>query len=155
QLSIATGVYAHGITSTDILIEMTSSPPGYIWSFPRHDHLAIGICAQATETTAAAVRAVLHRWLDATAVGRGARLEPYSWPIPSLSSSDCMSTEMGGTGWLTIGDAAGLVDPITREGIFFALQSARFAADAWLEGTAGAEQRYVQRVRDEIATELA
>ena len=30
-----------------IVIEMFADPPGYIWSFPRPDHLAIGICAQA------------------------------------------------------------------------------------------------------------
>ena len=35
-----------------------------------------------------------------------------------------LSLDLAGPGWLTVGDAAGLVDPITREGIFFALQSA-------------------------------
>src|SRR5262245_28467925 len=47
QLSIATGYYAHGVSSEQIVIEMVANPPGYIWSFPRPDHLAIGICAQA------------------------------------------------------------------------------------------------------------
>ena len=47
QLSIATGFFAHGVTSDEIVIELTPDPPGYIWSFPRPGHLAIGICAQA------------------------------------------------------------------------------------------------------------
>jgi flavin-dependent dehydrogenase len=47
QLSIATGFFAHGVTSDEIVIELTDVPPGYIWSFPRPNHLAIGICAQA------------------------------------------------------------------------------------------------------------
>ena len=34
-----------------IVLEMVDDPSGYIWSFPRNDHLAIGICAQAGETT--------------------------------------------------------------------------------------------------------
>src|SRR4051794_37910261 len=58
QLSIATGFFAHGVTSDEIVIELTADPPGYIWSFPRPGHLAIGICAQADGGTgAAALRA--------------------------------------------------------------------------------------------------
>ncbi len=154
QLSIATGVYAWGTTSPDVLIEMTSVPSGYIWSFPRPDHLAIGICAQASDTTAPVVRTILHRWLARTGIADGARLEPYAWPIPSLSAADFSTTAIAGPGWMTVGDAAGLVDPITREGIFFALQSAHFAADALAEPVR-APQRYTERVRDEIGQELA
>src|SRR6266850_1824759 len=47
QLSIATGFFAHGVTSHEIVIEFVADPPGYIWSFPRPGHLAIGICAEA------------------------------------------------------------------------------------------------------------
>src|SRR6185436_19037843 len=57
QLSIATGFFAHGVTSDEIAIEFTDDPAGYIWSFPRPTHLAIGICAQADAgITAAALR---------------------------------------------------------------------------------------------------
>ena len=38
-------------------------PPGYIWSFPRADHLAIGICAPADAARAPALRDHLGRWL--------------------------------------------------------------------------------------------
>jgi geranylgeranyl reductase family protein len=155
QLSIASGVFAWGHTGSDIVIEMTSDPPGYIWSFPRVDHLAIGICAQASETTAPAVRAILQRWLDITGIAAGARLQRYAWPIPSLSARDFAETPIAGPGWLTIGDAAGLVDPITREGIFFALQSARVAAAACVGGQAQVERAYTERVRDELSSELA
>jgi geranylgeranyl reductase family protein len=155
DLSIATGFYAHGVTSDEIVVEMLSDPPGYIWSFPRPDHLAIGICAQATDTTVDAVRAVLVRWIEATGIARGARLERYSWPIPSLSARSFDSLELGGRGWLTVGDASGLVDPITREGIYFALQSANVAADVLSAGV-GEEsaRRYAERVRAEIVDEL-
>src|SRR5262252_1560504 len=89
QLSIATGYFAHGATSDEIAIEVTAQPAGYIWSFPRPDHLAIGICAQADAGIgAAALRAHTAAWIDATGIARGARLAPYSWPIPSLSVGD-------------------------------------------------------------------
>jgi flavin-dependent dehydrogenase len=60
---------------------------------------------------------------------------------------------MAGPRWLLAGDAAGLVDPITREGIFFALQSAALAADA-VACARDSEAAYTERVRDEIVPEL-
>jgi geranylgeranyl reductase family protein len=156
QLSIATGFFAHGVTSDAIVLEILHDPPGYIWSFPRPDHLAIGICAQADAGfTPDRLRAIVRRWLARTGVADGARLQPYSWPIPSLGAADLTSITLAGPRWLTVGDAAGLVDPITREGIFFALQSATFAADALSTTAANCTQVFAERVREEIAGELA
>jgi len=154
QLSIATGFYARGVTSDEIAIEFVSDPPGYVWSFPRVDHLAIGICAQADAgVTAAALRMRTARWIERTGVARGAELVPYSWPIPSLASADLASLDVAASRWMLVGDAAGLVDPITREGIFFALQSADAAASALSSREAAAI--YQSRLRDEVIAELA
>ncbi len=153
QLSIATGFYAHGVTSDEIAIELTADPPGYLWSFPRPDHLAIGICAQADAgMSAAALRARARQWIRSTGLGAGARLEAYSWPIPSLRAEELRRTPLTGPDWLLVGDAAGLVDPVTREGIFFALQSAGFAARAI---AASRVSQYDAAVRTEILPELA
>src|SRR5205085_2784714 len=57
-----------------------------------------------------------------------------------------------GHGWMLLGDAAGLVDPITREGIYFALRSGELAAIA-LGGNAPSE-RYAAAVTQEIVSEL-
>jgi len=156
QLSIATGYFAHGVTSDRIVIEMFADPPGYVWSFPRPHHLAIGICAQADAGVGVeSLRAMVALWIQSTRIAEGGSLEPYSWPIPSLSSADFLSLDLAGPGWLTVGDAAGLVDPITREGIFFALQSAVAAADVLSSAAPDRSERYVARVRDEIASDLA
>src|SRR6185503_7437537 len=137
QLSIATGFFARGTSSDEIVLELVGDPPGYIWSFPRPDHLAIGICAEADAGwTAGALRARVAEWIRATGLAPNARLEPYSWPIPSLSARDFETLDVAGHGWLLVGDAAGLVDPITREGIFFALQSGAFAAETLVSGGA-------------------
>src|SRR4029453_14225993 len=117
QLSIATGHFAHGMTSDRIVIEMFADPPGYIWSFPRPDHLAIGICAQADGGAgAASLRARPLDWIRATKIAGEAPREEYSWPIPSLSARDYGALIAAGPRWCLVGDAAGLVDPITREG---------------------------------------
>jgi geranylgeranyl reductase family protein len=154
QLSIATGFFAHGVSSDEIVIELTEDPPGYIWSFPRPGHLAVGICAQADAGTGAgALRGRTHDWIAATGIAEGARLEPYSWPIPSLSARDYDTFVLTGSRWALVGDAAGLVDPITREGIFFALASGAWIASALTEDDPA--PGYTARVRDEAIAELA
>jgi geranylgeranyl reductase family protein len=153
QLSTATGYFAHGVTSDEIAIEIVADPPGYLWSFPRQTHLAIGICAQADAGIGvAALRAAAARWLRAAHLADGAALETYSWPIPSLGAADFSHLTLAGPRWCLAGDAAGLVDPITREGIFFALQSGAFAAQAAMSGDPA--RAYAARVNDAISPEL-
>jgi len=156
QLTIATGYFADGVTSDEIVIELLSDPPGYIWSFPRPSHLAIGICTQADgPATAGVLRDQTARWIQSMHIADGAPLRSYSWPIPSLCANDLRRLEVSGPGWALVGDAAGLVDPITREGIFFALRSAEILADALASDAPDPLARYTDRIRDEITPELA
>jgi geranylgeranyl reductase family protein len=153
QLSIATGYFAHGVTSREIAIEIVGDPPGYLWSFPRPTHLAVGICAQADAGAGAeALRARAAAWIRQAHLADDAILQPYAWPIPSLDAADFAALTLAGPRWCLAGDAAGLVDPITREGIFFALQSGAFAAHAAMAGNPTLE--YAARVNDIIAPEL-
>jgi geranylgeranyl reductase family protein len=153
DLSIATGYFVHGVTSQEILLELVDDPPGYIWSFPRPTHLAVGICAQADAGTSAAIlRRRAASWIRHMNLAGGATLEPYSWPIPSLTPSSFERLSPCGPGWFLVGDAAGLVDPVTREGIYFALRSGEWAADA--AGNSGGSARYHEQIQDEIAADL-
>ncbi|MGH9329115.1 MAG: NAD(P)/FAD-dependent oxidoreductase, partial [Vicinamibacterales bacterium] len=155
QISIATGYFARGVTSPEIVVRFTDAPPGYAWSFPRPDHLAIGVCAQADVASAGALRAWTRRWIDAAGLaGAATPLEPYSWPIPSLRLDDFERERASGPRWMLIGDAAGLVDSITREGIFFALQSADEAASAIIAG-GDPTARYGEALRRDVYPELA
>jgi geranylgeranyl reductase family protein len=152
QLSIATGYFVDGVTSDQIVIELTATPPGYIWSFPRPGHLAIGICAQAdSRVTSKALRRRTEDWIAATQLAESAALRAYSWPIPSLDADSLAALELSGPRWALVGDAAGLVDPITREGIYFGLRSAQLLSDALVDEGAG---RYATSVRGDIISEL-
>jgi len=154
ELSIATGYFVHGLSGREIAIHLVAQPPGYIWSFPRPSHLAIGICAQADAGfTSLALREQTAAWMVKTAIADGGRLESYSWPVPSLDLDGFQQLKLSGDRWSLVGDAAGLVDPITREGIYFALLSGEWAADAL--GAGAAAGSYAQRVREEILTELS
>lgn len=153
--SIATGMFAAGATSQEILIRFVRKPPGYIWSFPRVDHLAIGICAPADRGGAAELRDHLSRWLATRGLARGCRMTPYAWPIPSLPVAAWAAGVPTGARWLLVGDAAGLVDPLTREGIYYALRSAQLAAQALAGGSAEPAAEYARAVTAELCAELA
>lgn len=152
DLSVASGYFVHGRTSADIEIEFTIDPPGYLWSFPRPDHLAVGICGQADETSSAQLLDAARRWITANASAAERSLTRYSWPIPSLTAEALRDPKASGDRWILVGDAAGLVDPITREGIFFALQSAEFAASS-VQST-NPSGRYAKLVAEHIYPEL-
>jgi flavin-dependent dehydrogenase len=155
QLSIAAGVFAPGMSSDAIDLTFTHRPAGYGWSFPRPDHLAIGVCAQADTATSAELLEQTTRWIARAALAPRERLRRYSWPIPSLSPGEFGSERPAGSRWLLVGDAAGLVDPLTREGIYFALKSGALAAEALLASTAAAGDRYAAALRATIYPELA
>jgi geranylgeranyl reductase family protein len=152
DLSIATGCFVHGATSRDVVIAFEKSPAGYLWSFPRPDHLAVGICAQADESTTPQLQLRARAWM-ARSLSTAGSLDRYAWPIPSLSESALAREEPAGSGWMLLGDAAGLVDPITREGIYFALRSGDLAADSLLDARNPAS-RFSASLRDEIHLEL-
>ena len=152
DLSIATGFFVHGVSSPDIAIAFEDDPPGYLWSFPRRDHLAVGVCAQADHASSATLVPFASRWI-ARNVPAGSTLERYSWPIPSLRVATLQGEAPAGPRWMLLGDAGGMVDPITREGIFFALLSAEAAADSLIDG-GDAAARYAARIHATIYDEL-
>jgi geranylgeranyl reductase family protein len=156
ELSVAAGFFVHGSASSSITVKTTCEQPGYLWSFPRPDHLAVGICAAAAHhATSGDLRAQSATWIAQHGLHRNTRLTPYAWPIPSIGYQTRGEVTMGDEGWMLLGDAAGLVDPLTREGIYFALLSGLWAADA-LTATAGprAASEYADKVLREIHPEL-
>jgi geranylgeranyl reductase family protein len=152
QLSIAAGSYVDGADCHEIVIGFVARPAGYLWSFPRAGHLAVGACAQADEASTADMHAIADRWLNTYRPAAGLPRRRYAWPIPSLDSAAVERERPSGEGWMLLGDAAGLVDPITREGIYFAIRSGQLAAKSLLGPNSSGE--YAAAVRDEMHAEL-
>jgi geranylgeranyl reductase family protein len=152
QLSIAAGSFIDGVVGSEVVVRFLDQPRGYLWSFPRPDHLAVGTCAQAAETTTAALHDVTDRWLTTYRPATDRPRRRYAWPIPSLSPRDLDREKPACANWMLLGDAAGLVDPITREGIFFAMRSGQLAASAL--GTHDPARAYTASIRDEVHAEL-
>jgi flavin-dependent dehydrogenase len=108
-------------------VQYLSGMEGYIWVFPRCGHLSVGICGKGEP--ASRLRQRLEIYMTEKGLSwKDARF--YSHLLPSLDAGSWCGNRVAGEGWMAVGDAAGLVDPITGEGIYYALRSADLAARA-------------------------
>ena len=125
---------------------------GYLWSFPRTIISRSGPAGRQRASSAALLQTTAGLVFAGTPSRAPAASARYSWPIPSLSEAELEAETPSGDGWLLVGDAAGLVDPITREGLFYALASAALAAESLMRDHAAS--RYAAQVRRTIHSEL-
>ena len=111
-----------------IQFDMGALPGGYRWVFPKGDHLNVGSC-----TTQEKVRTVKASWLEFL------KLHPVLKEYSDLTMTGAphapcaLNTRRA----VVCGDAAGLVDPLTAEGIQHAIESGVLAAetvDGFLRG---------------------
>src|ERR1700680_144520 len=68
----------------------------------------------------------------------------FAHMLPSLGSCSWKNNRVAGEGWFAAGDAGGLVDPITGEGVYYAIRSAGLASQVLLnESLSPAEKAQV------------
>jgi flavin-dependent dehydrogenase len=151
RLLMAAGWLADG--DAPMLVRFTPGLAGYLWVFPRDGHVEVGICAP---LGAVPTRELLAR-LEGEAERSFPRLAPpgrarqaHTIPFPDARPRSLLG--IAGPRWALVGDAAALADPVTGEGIRYALLSARLLARTLLEG-AGPE-RYASRVAGGFGREL-
>ena len=149
---------------------------GYAWAFPRLDHISFGIAT----TQDAFVHKPLDDLLWDFMVGyyrqredpkaklwaarkvdqeRDQRIrskltmaaERYAARIPGLNDKTWDTRKVAGNDWALIGDAAGFADPVTGEGIYYALRSAELFAESYLKDEAAS---YEQSWRNDFGAEL-
>ena len=77
--------------------------------------------------------------------------ERYAARIPGLAPRTWDTRHACGDGWALVGDAAGFADPVTGEGIYYALRSAELFAESYL---AGEPLKYEARWRKDFGQEL-
>ncbi len=131
-----------------IRIKFLKQFKGYIWTFPRSDHLSLGICSKLSDHSADELKSMLRAFAQEI-YGNDIPSDTYFYsaliPTPELDTIRRM--KIAGPNWALIGDAAGLVDPITGEGIYFAIRSAELFAQSLLEGRI---DQYPVRVREDF-----
>jgi flavin-dependent dehydrogenase len=124
---------------------------GYAWAFPRPDHLSVGICGKVGGDRMAGLRERLHVFMQKFGYD-STQARVFSHLLPALSIESWGNLRLAGQGWALVGDSAGLVDPVTGEGIYYALRSGELLAGSLLEGLPGL---YPGRVWEEFGRGLA
>ncbi|MCD7982319.1 MAG: geranylgeranyl reductase family protein [Clostridiales bacterium] len=112
---------------------------GYGWVFPKGDSCCIGIGNLYSKKTdyIGTLKSLIASLTDSKDyVIRGAYI-PYGHMRTPAISRDSM---------LAVGDAAGLVDPIYGEGLYFALKSGRIAAESIAASRSNAISEYKRRI---------
>jgi len=148
----ALGYYVPG-DQQHIEIRFLPRLEGYIWVFPRCGHLSVGICGKGEP--ASALRAKLEAFMHSRDLAtQDAKF--YSHLLPSLSPHSWRNNRVAGDGWMAVGDAAGLVDPITGEGLFYAIRSGDLAAGVLLSDAPAPERsaRYRKLLADDFGSDL-
>ncbi|HLU42841.1 MAG TPA: geranylgeranyl reductase family protein [Microthrixaceae bacterium] len=120
--------------------------PGYGWLFPAGDG-TVNIGVGALSTMRGFKKLNLHHLQDSyrSLVERdwslGPDLErPRAWRLPMSA------VRRHGPGWVAIGDAAGLINPMNGEGIDYGLESGMLAADLFLADPSTAPVEYDRQV---------
>lgn len=148
---------------------------GYAWAFPRPDHISFGIATTQDAFEHQPLDDLLWRFMvgyyqqcngvkikfwkeDETAESQRVRqhlndtAERYAARIPGLAATTWENRKVCGGDWALLGDAAGFADPVTGEGIYYALRSAELFAEAYLDGR---PETYEARWREDFGADLS
>ncbi len=123
---------------------------GYLWSFPRCDHLSVGICGSMARHNSQELRRYLHDFMRDEGIETAAA-RFYSHVLPSPQAQTLRGRRVVGRNWALIGDAAAWVDPITGEGLYYALRSGDLLAQALMKGR---PQDYPAEARADFSADL-
>ncbi len=114
------------------VVEVGAPSGGYGWLFPKGDHANLGVGGWASEGP--------HLRQHLARLARAYRIDPdaitdvrgHRLPMRRLGASTPAGARV-----VLVGDAAGLVDPLSGDGMYEAFVSARLAAGAILAGDPG------------------
>ena len=134
SLSLCAGYYITPPDGEKIVIGFLKRRAAYTWIFPRPGPASAGAVASLGESSRNMLLEELSAWLNRSFPGFAF---DYSRPYSALVSTyPVRRSPVCGDGWALIGDAAGVADPITREGIYPSVKSAELLASAYLNGHA-------------------
>ena len=133
------------------VLELGTVPGGYGWVFPKGDHVNVGVGGWESEGPH------LRRHLDALCRAHGVRVEDLEdtrgYRLPCRAHDSRLARGRA----LIAGDAAGLIDPLTGDGMYEAFLSARLASDevrSLLGGRVETLEGYGSRLTRHLAPQL-
>ncbi|HUI75125.1 MAG TPA: NAD(P)/FAD-dependent oxidoreductase [Candidatus Acidoferrum sp.] len=149
ELEMTQGYFVPQSADT-IIVKFLPQFDGYIWSFPRCDHLSVGICGSMASHTSAELREHLQEFVQKQNIPvEDAQF--YSHVLPSPQERTLSQRNVVGKNWALVGDAAAWVDPLTGEGLFYAMRSGELLGKSIAEG---APEKYPAAVKAAFSSEL-
>ena len=135
-----------------VLLDWGREPGSYGWVFPKDDELTVGVIM--AKGRGAETKRYLARFLDQLGLA-GREVRRDSGHLTRCRTSDA-PLRRGRV--VVVGDAAGLLEPWTREGISYALRSGTWAGEAAARVSGdgpGALDDYAAAVREHLLPEMA
>jgi geranylgeranyl reductase family protein len=114
-----------------MVLEIAVIRGGYGWIFAKGDHINVGVGGNGEEGPK--LRAELQRMCEAYGIDPATAQDTRGYRLPMRLTA----TQLARGTTAVIGDAAGLVDPLSGDGMYEAFLSAQLVADAALDVLAG------------------
>jgi flavin-dependent dehydrogenase len=114
-----------------MVLEIAVIRGGYGWIFPKGDHINVGVGGNGEEGPK--LRRELKRMCEAYGIDPESAEETRGYRLPMRLTA----TRLARGRTAVIGDAAGLVDPLSGDGMYEAFLSAQLVAEASLDVLAG------------------
>ena len=128
-------------------------PYGYGWSFPKKNHLSVGVGNFTKSTKKINLKENYRDYLKILGIETVLEEEAHGFIIPISPRKDGFVKQ----NVFLIGDAAGFADPLTAEGISNAIYSGKLAAEAIAESNLNvveAEKSYLEKLNQKLIPEL-
>jgi geranylgeranyl reductase family protein len=127
---------------------------GYGWVFPKAEHLSVGCLttgrrSRGNGSESGDLKRHFEAYLGRLGLDRPIAREDHGFVIPTRPRAPSAARDRV----LLVGDAAGLADPLTCEGISNAIRSGRIAARAVIE-TRAAPDRTAERYQELLGAEI-
>jgi menaquinone-9 beta-reductase len=161
--------YYHGIEGPADQVDVYFSKdnfPGIYWTFPvgtQGANVGLAMVAKTIPDQTSHAKDLLLNHIEhnphmRNRIGNG-KLEGrvMGWPLTFYNRQ----SKLAGERWLLVGDAAGLINPLSGDGIQYAILSGRWAAEAILSGAGQRDfihfpqQAYAAKVHRELAYDYA
>ncbi|MBI3818992.1 MAG: geranylgeranyl reductase family protein [Planctomycetes bacterium] len=106
---------------------------GYLWVFPRRNIASVGLVAREGQLNGDEMRRRVRNFIKFNYPGAKS-VRSVGWTIPAPDAKGGLPARPVYKHCILCGDAAGIADPLTGEGIYYALLSGTLAARALIAG---------------------
>ncbi len=135
NLTQTLGFFIEKATDECIRLKFFDNHEGYAWSFPRKNNINIGIGSplgkQSPKQLQESIQHFMTKYLPHF---EGKQTVFFSALIPSFDpGNNDLLKYISGENWALIGDACGITDPITGEGIYYAIKTASILGEAIIQ----------------------